>query len=564
MICGPTAPANQANPGSITPGSTAISNDLTIAYRFAGIPRLTNLQHTAYTATVGFGGDIGSGWTYDVHGQFGKTSFRDVFTGDYSDNKINQALDAVPGPGGTAVCADPSGGCVPLDIFQALAKGLTPASVGFLATPALKSGGNTEQIVTGSITGDLSKYGIKSPFSSDGVGIAVGAEYRRETLNLSVDNEFASADLSGNGGINPPANGSLNVKELFGEARVPLAQDLPFVHLLQLEAGYRYSHYEYGTGGADTNAYKISGEWEPIADIRFRGGYNRAVRAPNIVELFNPQVVALESFNDPCSGATKLTPAQCALTGVTPAEYGHVPDCGAAQCSALTGGNPNLTPERADTYTVGAVVRPHYVPGLSLTVDYFYIRIANPISTIGGSVIVSQCVSGNTSFCSLIHRAPNSGALFGLDLSGGYVIDTNQNTGSIKTEGVDFGASYRLQLSRFGETFGHYGSIDLNFLGTYTDKFVTQPFTGGGSYNCAGLFGVVCGQPQSKFKSETRLTWNTPWNLQISGNWRYLSSVNLDVNQSNPFLAIEGQGFLDSIDARIPPSAISILRRRID
>jgi len=539
----PLASASQL--AAICPNGGTLSAPLSVAYRFAGIPRVTNLQHTAYTATVGFKGDIGSGWSYDVHGQFGKTSFREVFTGDISIAKINNALDAIPGPGGP-VCAS-GGSCVPLDIFQALGKGLTPASVAYVSEPALKIGGNTEQVVTASITGDLGTYGIKSPYASDGVGVAFGGEYRRDTLSLSVDNSFLTGDLSGSGGVNPPANGATNVKELFAEMRVPIAQDVPFAKLLTLETAYRFSHYNLS---GDTNTYKISGEWEPIADIRFRGGYNRAVRAPNIVELFNPQTVGNNSFNDPCAGTTKLSFAACALTGVTAAEYGNVPSCAAAQCSSLTGGNPSLTPEKADTYTVGAVIRPHYIPGLSVTVDYFYIKIGNPISTIGGAVILSQCLAGQASFCSLIHRAPNTGALYGLTTNDGYVIDINQNTGHITTSGLDFGASYRLKLDQLGAK--NFGSLDFTFNGTYTQKYETAPFSGSGTYDCAGYFGVVCGEPQSKWKHQLRMTWNTPWNLSASLNWRYLSPVKLDVNTSNPFLASNGIGFLDTIDGRIP------------
>ncbi len=531
-------------------GTATLSVPLSIGYRFAGIPRVTDLQHTAYTAAVGFRGDIGQGWHYDVYGQYGKTSFREVFTGDVSIAKINDALNAIPGANGP-VCASGNSGCVPLDIFHALAAGFTPAMVNYVSVPALKIGGNTEQIVEGSITGNLGQYGVKSPWASDGVGVAFGGDYRRETLSLNVDNEFASGDLSGSGGVNPPANGSTDVKELYTEARIPIVQDMPYFHLLSLSAGYRFSHYNLS---GDTQTYKVSGEWEPITDIRIRGGYNRAVRAPNIVELFNPQVVGNNSINDPCSGATpKATAAQCALTGVTAAEYGNVPECAAAQCSSLTGGNPALKPEEADTYTVGAVLRPRFVPGLSVTIDYFDIKITNPIQQIGAGTIVSQCLNSGV-FCNLIHRdqtgATPTGALYGLTTNNGYVIDINQNTGHVTTSGIDFGASYRFHLDGLGPKLG---TLDLNFNGTYTQKYETAPFTGSGTYDCAGLYGPVCGEPQSKWKHEMRVTWNTPWNLGVSVNWRYLSGVNLDLNQSNnAFLSIDGSGFVDSIDAHIP------------
>lgn len=549
VICGPTAPDNLPNPpaGTLPTSVTGISDHLQIGYRFQGIPRVTSLSHTAYTATIGLRGRLDDAWSYDVSGQFGKTAFRTLFTGDVSNVKINDALNAVPGPSGP-VCASENPGCVPLDIFQALGKGLSPESIASISAPALKSGGNTEQIVTGSLTGQLGEYGIKSPWANDGVGIAFGGEYRRETLTLAVDNEFATGDLSGAGGVNPPANGAFDVKEVFGELRAPLIEDAPFAKTLSFEAGYRFARY---SASGDASAYKASAEWAPVEDIRFRGGYNRAVRAPNIVELFNPQVVGNASFGDPCQAGTKLSFAQCALTGVTAAEFAQgVPPCAAAQCSSLTGGNPELTPERADTYTIGAVIRPRMIPGLNLTADYFYIKIANPISILGGATILSQCLNGVTSFCGLIHRAPDTGALFGLTLNDGYVIDINENTGHITTSGIDVGASYRLPLADFGA--GDYGSIDVNFLGTYTAQFERAPFTGAASYECIGFYGLVCGQPQPVWKHQFRVTWNAPWNLSLSANWRFLGPVKLDVNSSDPSLAVFGVGFRDSIDARIP------------
>lgn len=550
---------NAPDPAGVA--ATGISDKLSIGYRFVGVPRVTDLKHEAYTIGTGLRGKLGSAWSYDLRMQYGKTTYTEIFNGDVSLTKIKQALLAVAGSAGP-VCIDPSGGCVPLNIFQPLGKGFTPAAIKFVTLPAVKAGGNTEQVVNFSLTGDLGKYGFKSPLAHDGVGVAFGAEYRRETLSLTVDNSFGSGDLSGAGGVNPPASGVIAAKEVYGEVRVPLAQDAPFAKDLSLEAGYRYASVDIRGAKIPTNTYKISGQWAPISDIRFRAGFNRAVRTPNIVELFTPRVVGNNSINDPCANDTGVAPVQslaaCMLTGVSApgtlnapfGVYGNIPTCAAAQCSSLTGGTPDLKPEKANTYTVGAVIQPRFIPGLSLTIDYFKINIDKPITTYGASVILGRCFAGDLSFCALVHRAPTTGALFGITLDQGYVIDPNVNSGSIKTSGLDFGASYRLHLSAIGAE--KWGTLDFTFNGTYTHNFTTQPLTGGGSYDCVGLFGPVCGEPESKFKSQTRVTWNSPWNLALSLNWRYLSAVGLDQNQSNPFLATSGAGFLDTIDGRIP------------
>jgi outer membrane receptor protein involved in Fe transport len=376
------------------------------------------------------------------------------------------------------------------------------------------------------------------------VGLAFGTEYRREQLDLKVSSNFGSADLSGNGGINPPASGEFDVYELYGEARVPLVQDAPFAKNISLELGYRFADYSIS---GNASAYKIAGDWAITDDVRVRGGFNRAVRAPNIVEFFSPVVVGLGSFDDPCSGSAPA--ANCARTfssaAAAAAQLGRVPDCAAAQCSQLIGGNPNLTPEKADTYTVGVVFTPKFLPGFNASVDWYSIKIKDPIVPgIGGALVLSQCIQQNQ-FCDQIHRAPNSGALFGLTLNDGYVLNVNTNSGSIKTAGLDVTANYRHDIS-------DYGSLALQFFGTYTDKFVTEPVSGLGKYDCAGIYGLVCGQPIPQWKQQARLTWNTPWHdVSASVNWRYIGKTKLDLNTDDPFLAAFGVGFQDSFDAKI-------------
>jgi iron complex outermembrane recepter protein len=192
------------------------------------------------------------------------------------------------------------------------------------------------------------------------------------------------------------------------------------------------------------------------------------------------------------------------------------------------------------------VATPRFLPGFNASVDYFTIKITDPIvAGIGSALTLSQCLTTGT-FCSNIHRDPTNGSLFGITLDNGFVINTELNSGSVKTSGFDFTANYRYNM-------GDWGSLALQYLGTYTKEFVSEPVTGLGKFDCAGFFGVVCGEPTPKYKHQARLTWNTPWNsLQLSANWRYLSSVKLDLNQSNdPFLAAFGPGVQDPKDAKI-------------
>jgi iron complex outermembrane receptor protein len=523
-----------------------------------GGPRTTSFEHTSYRAIIGMRGDLGDGWSYDAYGQFGYTSYFNSQQGYLSNARVQNAL-LVGGTAANPVCLS-GGACVPYNIFSD--GGVTPAALSYLLTGGTISGDTQEQVVSANVTGDLSHYGLKSPFASTGVGINFGAEYRREGLVFAPDQTISSGDLLGGSGASSPVDGAFDVKELFGEARLPLAQDIPFIKDLTLDGGYRFSRY---SSAGNTNAYKFAVEYSPTSDIRFRGSFQRAIRAPNVNELFTPEEVGQTGVFtvDPCApvgdaahtGAT-ATLAQCKNTGVTAAQYGDgrdpaiggtdkIPQCPAFQCGAATGGNLALKPEDSDTYSVGAVVTPRFIPGFTFSADYFSIKINNVITTIPVNIIFNTCLTADQN-CSLIVRRPDSGAIFASTTlaSGGYIVGTNVNGGFLKTTGVDFTASYRMGLDRFG--LKDLGGLVFDFNATYTRSFVDQPVPGGATYDCAGLYGATCGF-QPSYRHKLRITYNSPWNLGISGAWRFIGPMSLDQNTSQPLLA----GNYDAYDGHV-------------
>jgi outer membrane receptor protein involved in Fe transport len=548
-LCGPATAATATTPATGA-GSAALAQTL-IGYRFAdvsgaAIPRDYDYLHESFKIDIGAKGDLGDGWSYDVYGQFGYSLFNETVTGQLSIPNIQNALEV--NPNGTCFVG---GACVPLNVFSTT--GVTTAMANYLSAPGLEQGFTEEQIVEADVVGDLGRYGLKSPYAHDGFGVALGIDYRRESLGLTVDALTAAGDISGSGGATPPAAGAYDVKEAYGELRAPLVQDMPFFKLLEVDAGYRFSEYS-SSGGVST--YKIQLEWAPTEDVRFRGGFNRAVRAPNVVELFTPQVFNLFAGNDPCAGKVILpgspSYAGCVATGATPAQLaaGSIPVCPAGQCQEITGGNPALKPETADTYTAGVVFTPHWVPGLSLSVDYFDINVVNVIEEgLGGAEVeISQCVATSSPlYCNLIHRDPVLGSIWA---NGGEVSVTEVNAGALSTNGVDFELNYRTKFTDWG--LPAWGSLNLNFVGTYTASLTTTPISGGGSYNCAGLYGVVCTTPDPTWRSKVRLTW-TPQNVPatLSLQWRYIGGVGLDVDTTNPFLAVYGN-IDDTAESHIP------------
>lgn len=523
-------------------GTSALGRAL-VGYRFAAVPRSDSYSHTNYKINFGLRGDLGDGWAYDAYAQYGTAGYQDTQGGYASLAKIQKALLVVPDPLNPArnVCIS-GGDCVPLNLFKALSAGITQDAYNYLLTPGLRNGFTVEQIVSGSITGDLGQYGAKSPYADGGLGIALGAEYRRESIEYNVDANYTSGDLSG-GSQSKSVSGAFDVYELFGEARMPLVEDKPWVKSLALTGGYRYSRYNTGV---NTNTFKAEGEYAPTDDVRFRYSYNRAVRAPNIVNLFEAQVQSLWNGSDPCAGTNPAKSlAACQLTGVTAAQYGKIDACPASQCGSLTGGNPLLDPETADTYTYGAVFSPRFTPGLTFSIDYWNIRVRNIIQRgLGGAAVtLGNCLStGSPVFCSAVHRDTTTGLLFG----SGYVDSTNVNTGFIQTKGLDLAANYRTDLADLG--LPDWGGLSVGLVGTYTKNFVTQPISGGGTYECAGLYGVTCNVPQPKWRHRAKLSWTTPWNITSTLTWRHIGSAEFDGNSKNAFL---NQGYINAIDAKV-------------
>jgi iron complex outermembrane recepter protein len=263
--------------------------------------------------------------------------------------------------------------------------------------------------------------------------------------------------------------------------------------------------------------------------MRLRGSYQRAVRAPNIGELYAPNSVGLDGSTDPCTGATPHgSLAGCEASGVTAAQYGHLQANSAQQYNGLLGGNPNLLPEIADTYTYGVVFTPRFLPNLTLSFDYFDIKIKNVIAAIGGNNIVDDCVATlSPTFCSLVHR-DSGGSLW--RTVNGYVIDTTINEGELTTKGLDVKGSYRQPL-------GGFGSLLIALEGTYLDSITTTPVPGFGSYDCVGYFGDACGAADPKWRHVMNFTWSTPWDgLDLNLRWRYLGADDSEQTSSNVFL----------------------------
>ena len=539
--------------GTATPAPGQETTNLFIGRRnVEGGGRVDDLEHTDWRVTLGVKGKIVDGWDYDVSWQHSITNLNESQDNYFSTKKIDNAFNVIQTPTGPQCIVGPP--CVPYNIFSP--GQVTPAALAYLEVPGIQTGNITQTVVDGNVTADFGKYGVQLPTASSGLKVNMGVEWRDVTEVTVPDEEFQTGDLAGSGGDTPPTAGGIISKEAFVEARLPLIDDHFLAQSLALETGYRYSDYNLGF---KTNTYKFGVEWSPISDLRLRGSFQRAVRAPNVTELFTPQVVVLDGNNDPCAGtaaqlaAKGITVAQCVAAGVPAAAYGTVTPNTANQYQGLTGGNPLLVPETALTSSFGIGWTPSFVPNLRVQVDYFDIKIENVITTVGATAILQQCINSGL-FCGDIHRDANNSLWLSQQ---GYVIDSLANVGKLETRGIDLDVSY-------GFDVGSLGKIRTSLQGTYVDLYRVTPIASdpSTSFNCAGLYGDICSSaaatsiPIFRWRHTLRTTWSTPWQgLDLTASWRYFSAMKLDAlsPQANlsQFPATVANGGISSSDAAI-------------
>jgi outer membrane receptor protein involved in Fe transport len=544
--CGnPFLPANVSVPNATgdvlcTAGQIAANTivPLYVARRnVEGGGRRDDLNYQSYRMVAGLRGPVGDNWDYDVSGSWTRVSLSRTYNNDFSVTRLGRALNVVdtdPGPGVTAVCqsvidgTDPA--CVPWNIFQP--NGVTAEALAYLQVPLVQRGETIQQNVVASLTGDT---GIGSPWAESNIAASFGLEYRRDELNSIVDASFQSGDGAGQGGPTNPLSGSTDVFEFFTEARVPIIEGGAFADVLAIDVAYRYS--DYGSG-ISTDTYKIGGEWAPMEDIRFRAAFQRAVRAPNVIELFAAQGAGLFNLGfDPCDDVNNPDPVPAVCIGAAPYQVTAAQSTGgglnnpAGQYNGLFGGNPNLEPEEAETITLGFVFTPSFIPGFNLSVDHFDIEVTNLIAASAAPILTDCYNNGNLASCALISRNPANGRLWGGNAAA-RVDATNTNIGALQTSGWDINANYNMDV-------GSMGGLSFQLVGTLVEELITDEgaSTGRNPYDCVGMWSgdANCGTPTPEWRHRFRVSWETPWNIEANFTWRYFDEVHREQN-------VAGQG----------------------
>jgi iron complex outermembrane recepter protein len=390
-------------------------------YLEAGPRRFSQEVDTFYgVATLDGQFDIGNGaWFWDINASYGQNKAEQVMTGNIDTSKLRQALGPIAG------CTAP---CVPFNLFGGFGS-ITPAMINFVAFQQDDSSEQTQFDVSANVSGSL--------FELPGgpVGLALGVEYRDLDGRFDPDPVVAagfSADIPAQ-----PTRGGYNVKEAYAELNVPILANIPMFNLLELNGAVRFS--DYSTSGS-TTTFKGGVNWKPFADLRLRASYAEGFRAPAIGELFGTQSRFDQVFADPCSLSSTAAlsfqnnatvRAACIAAGVPATGYTQAN----AQISVITGGNQNLEPETSESYVIGGVYSPSFVPGLSLEANYYNIELKGAIQTIPALTTVLNCLlTTDPATCGLVTRV------------GGQLTEVEgflQNISAINTDGIDVNLTYR-------------------------------------------------------------------------------------------------------------------------
>jgi len=490
----------------------------------------------AFRVLVGANGDITDNWSYDAFYSFSNLDNQTSLNNDVSASRFIQAV--LVNDAGTA-CQDPSGGCVPINIFGP--GNISQEAVDFVNIGATNITSIDQEVIQATVTGDLWTI----PTADYPVAIVLGYEHRADSSSFRPDTFLSSGDVLGfNAG--EATKGRYSVEEIFGEISLPLLSGVPFAEDLTLWGAARSSDYS-NIGRVSSFATAIN--WAPIESLKFRTGYQEAVRAPNVSELFLGSSNGFPGADDPCSsgaitGATSRE--TCIATGVDPAAVGNFTQAN-SQIEGRFGGNPDLTEETSETFTIGLVWEP--TDSLDITLDYYDIEIEDAISVLGGGVnnVLDLCYNEikdpNSDFCQAVNRRADNN----VDV----VNVLNANIGLIETSGIDLNVYWSTD---FGFGLGGSGStFDVAFNSTFLDEFDVTPVADLPDRVdvCAGSFGNTCGSPLPEIQWNLRTTLNTG-NWTFSALLRYIGETDDDQIENNqvssrdlPAPTIEDEYYMD-------------------
>lgn len=518
--------------------------------------RMVNVDRDYWRSVIGLRGTLGRGWIIDGSLSYTTADAVELQRNDGSRARLLQGLLVDPQ---TGQCFDPSGGCVPVDIFGA--GRLSAEAVDFINYQPLRN--------TTTRTQKLASVFVSGSPTDTWAGpldVAAGLEWRSDDVEFRADDVLFTGDTLGYRG-DSPISGTESVAEIYAEAIVPLLEGMPAAELLTLELGARYSSYD-NAGGAWT--YKLGGNWRLNQSLRFRSMWQQSVRAPNNQELFQQQFVETSNFVgnfveiDNCSASqdpvTNGYTDACTIQGLDPAQLGIFEAIPFYPVDFTRGGNAQLQPEEAETLTVGFVYTPETASDWSLAVDYYDIEITRSIGEIFAKDICFDPTNTTNVFCDKIRRITDPG-----DPAVGNVFEVDElfnNRGMISTRGIDLQLGFGKELPKRLAIFDGGATLSGNVFWTHVleQRFQGNPVSTVES--CIGYFGSPCtGDNSSSTGAEDRLSGNFQYRSDplsvslfaqwISGTRSYFFAEAIQDGMPEPVLAVPSIGSKFYVDMNV-------------
>ncbi|QJU60605.1 TonB-dependent receptor [Sphingomonas sp. AP4-R1] len=525
------AAASATNPAD--PNYRTVTESL--RYRSVDLgPRIDRYETQVFDIRAGVRGALTSHIDFDVSGSYGESSNDHSQQGYMSLSRTRDALLAT----NTSSCLSGNTGCVPINVFGDRGS-INENMAGYVSVPALSVVRSSLAQAQGQISGDV---GIASPLAERPVDFAVGGSYRKYHASQSAD---AFKSLVGDLGLDSaltPFEGGYNVVEGFAEVIAPLVTDRPAFRNLTLETGVRYSRYSVDAPSSpkfNTTTYKAGLNWTVVDGIKLRGMYQHSVRAPNINELFSPPVSGFGNLSvDPCAGSAPVgnaaLTAVCIAQGAPASRIGSIGQPASGEVNIVNSGNLALKPETANSFTLGVVLEPrNMIPGLSVTIDYFNIKITDAITALSTLDAISGCFGGVTAAsasspaCLAIGRNPSTGTLDGDAATTRGLALPLTNSGRVLTDGIDLGVNYRRDVGP--------GLLALSFAGTWTNRAVFKASAAAVSRECAGYYSANCGTPAAPDRGalQPKYVWNqrtsyTVGPATLSLLWRHIGAMSYE------------------------------------
>ena len=516
--------------------------------------RYETFKYNVWQGMFGVKGDIpGTSLKWDVYGSYGKSQFVNTMYGDASLAAFTKVLN------GTANYSGQAGNCVGYAWNPFGLNALSPGCLEYVGRTNQSTNDQNQKIVEAIVQGPIFSL------PAGDLSFAAGAGFRETQFDYVPDSTLRTNDSIGYGFVTP-ASGKQTVSEVYAELLVPILHDTPFFQDLTADFGYRYSKYNL-FGGQQT--YKADLIWRPIEPLMLRGGYSVAIRAPSLGNLFGPTSIAFlpigtgPNAGDPCAvgsiyrtGANSAkVDALCLAQGI-PASLYPTYTYGLSSVPGLDGSNPDLTPERAKTYSFGFVAAPRLDSALfdrvQFSVDYYYIQIKDAIGSLLLSSILPRCFNSdggsnpsysiNNAYCQRIARDPLTGQI-SLGRQGLF------NFATYTVAGVDAQLNWRMRLEAVGLP-PSAGSLQLNTTATYLQKYTVAGLLGSPTYNyagSAGFGGVGGGISHPRWKVNTNLTYDRD-GFSASLIWRYISSMVHSDRLANPASTTPGISAYNYLD----------------